>query len=293
MATEIDLLDRPAGAEGPGPLLDVVGLSVGYRTARGLVRALDDVTLAIGKGEALGLVGESGSGKSSVVLAILGLLGSEAVVRADRAWFDGADLLANAPRLRGRRIATVFQDPSSALNPALSVGLQLCEPFTVHRGVSPEDARDRAGALLAEVGIPQVARVLDAYPHQLSGGMKQRVGIARALAQDAEILLMDEPLGALDAQTRTLLQEQILELRQESQPTVLYITHAIDEAVFLSDRVVLMSARPGRIREVIELDFPLTRGPELRGTEEFAALSQGIWEHLRDEVQAAMAVEGA
>jgi len=128
---------------------------------------------------------------------------------------------------------------------------------------------------------------------KLSGGMKQRVGIARALAQDAEILLMDEPLGALDAQTRTLLQEQILELRQESQPTVLYITHAIDEAVFLSDRVVLMSARPGRIREVIELDFPLTRGPELRGTEEFAALSQGIWEHLRDEVQAAMAVEGA
>jgi NitT/TauT family transport system ATP-binding protein len=120
--------------------------------------------------------------------------------------------------------------------------------------------------------------------------MKQRVGIARALAQNPEILLMDEPLGALDAQTRILLQEQILELRQQTRPTTIYVTHAIDEAIFLADRVVLMTARPGRVKEDIPVELPST-GPEVRGTAEFARLSQEIWHHLRAEVEAAMAAE--
>jgi len=242
VATEITLAGQPAEALRAGPLLDIDGLSVGYRTTRGLVRALDGVSLSIGKGEALGLVGESGSGKSSVVLAILGLLGSEAVVRADRARFDGADLLANAPALRGRRIATVFQDPSSALNPALSIGLQLCEPFTVHRGLGLEDARHRAGALLAEVGIPQVQRVLNAYPHQLSGGMKQRVAIAMALAADPDLLLLDEPTTALDVTVEAQILDLLEKLRERRGLSMLLVSHNLGIVDRLCDRLLVLYA---------------------------------------------------
>ncbi len=238
------------------------------------VTALDNVSLEIAETEFVSIVGPSGCGKSTLLRLVAGLYEPTS---------GTVEISSSKP---GRpKTAMVFQD--HALFPWLSVRDNVMFGPR-NRNVPKAEAAEIADAQLARLGL---GRFADFYPHQLSGGMKQRVGIARALAQDAEILLMDEPLGALDAQTRTLLQEQILELRQESQPTVLYITHAIDEAVFLSDRVVLMSARPGRIREVIELDFPLTRGPELRGTKEFAELSQGIWNHLRDEVQAAMALD--
>ncbi len=251
------------------------GVSKRFTSGTREVTALEDVSLDVGEGEFVSIVGPSGCGKSTLLRIVAGLHEPSGGV---------VDIRASRP---GRpKTAMVFQE--HALFPWLSVRENVMFGPR-NRKVPKREAAAIADEQLGRLGL---ARFGDFYPHQLSGGMKQRVGIARALAQDAEILLMDEPLGALDAQTRTLLQEQILELRQQSQPTVLYITHAIDEAVFLSDRVVLMSARPGRIREVIELDFPLSRGPELRGTKEFAALSQDIWEHLRDEVQAAMALEG-
>ncbi len=236
------------------------------------VTALEDVSLDIGESEFVAVVGPSGCGKSTLLRLVAGL---------HHPTSGTVDIRQSKP---GRpKTAMVFQE--HALFPWLSVRDNVAFGPR-NRDVPKKEAAEIAQTQLARMGL---ARFGDFYPHQLSGGMKQRVGIARALAQDAEILLMDEPLGALDAQTRTLLQEQILELRQESRPTVMYITHAIDEAVFLSDRVMLMSARPGRISEVIDLDFPLDRGPELRGTQEFAKLSQDIWNHLRDEVQAAMA----
>lgn len=239
------------------------------------VTALDEVSLDIAEGEFVAIVGPSGCGKSTLLRLVAGLYEPTS---------GEVEIGSSKP---GRpKTAMVFQD--HALFPWLSVRDNVMFGPR-NRDVPKREAVEIADAQLARLGLSSFAEF---YPHQLSGGMKQRVGIARALAQDAEILLMDEPLGALDAQTRTLLQEQILELRQQSQPTVMYVTHAIDEAVFLADRVVLMSARPGRIRDIIELDFPLDRGPELRGTEEFAKLSQGIWNHLRDEVQAAMAVDG-
>ncbi|HJB62310.1 MAG TPA: ABC transporter ATP-binding protein [Candidatus Microbacterium pullistercoris] len=235
------------------------------------VTALEDISLEIRESEFVSIVGPSGCGKSTLLRLVAGLQPPTA---------GTVDIRQSKP---GRpKTAMVFQE--HALFPWLSVRDNVAFGPR-NRDVPKREAAEIADAQLARLGLDRFG---DFYPHQLSGGMKQRVGIARALAQDAEILLMDEPLGALDAQTRTLLQEQILELRQESRPTVLYITHAIDEAVFLSDRVMLMSARPGRIRDIIELDFPLDRGPELRGTEEFAKLSQNIWNHLRDEVQAAM-----
>lgn len=236
------------------------------------VTALEDVSLDIADSEFVSIVGPSGCGKSTLLRLVAGLQEPTSGTVEIR------------PSKPGRpKTAMVFQE--HALFPWLSVRDNVAFGPR-NRNVPKREAAEIAEEQLARLGL---SRFADFYPHQLSGGMKQRVGIARALAQDAEILLMDEPLGALDAQTRTLLQEQILELRQESRPTVLYITHAIDEAVFLSDRVVLMSARPGRIRDIIELDFGPHRGPELRGTEQFAALSQDIWNHLRDEVQATMA----
>lgn len=251
------------------------GVSKTFSSGSREVTALEDVSLEVADGEFVSIVGPSGCGKSTLLRLVAGLHEPSS---------GTVEIRSSRP---GRpKTAMVFQE--HALFPWLSVRDNVMFGPR-NRKVSKREATEIADEQLGRLGL---ARFGDFYPHQLSGGMKQRVGIARALAQDSEILLMDEPLGALDAQTRTLLQEQILELRQQSQPTVLYITHAIDEAVFLSDRVVLMSARPGRIREVIELDFPLSRGPELRGTKEFAALSQGIWEHLRDEVQAAMALEG-
>ena len=167
------------------PILDVAGLSVSYRTQRGALRALQDVSFTVPRGEVLGIVGESGSGKSTAILALLGLLGPGADVHAERAAFDGADLLSNAASLRGRRIGMVFQDPSSALNPALTIGLQVAEPMLVHRRLPQAEAFARATELLVEMGIPRPAQIMRAYPHQLSGGMKQRVVIASALAGDA------------------------------------------------------------------------------------------------------------
>lgn len=238
------------------------------------VTALRDVTLEIAETEFVSIVGPSGCGKSTLLRLVAGL---------HEPTSGEVEITSSKP---GRpKTAMIFQE--HALFPWLSVRDNVMFGPR-NRKVPKREAAEVADAQLSRLGL---AKFAEFYPHQLSGGMKQRVGIARALAQDAEILLMDEPLGALDAQTRMLLQEQILQLRQDAQPTVLYITHAIDEAVFLSDRVLLMTARPGRIRDEIEVAFPLTRGPELRGTEDFAALSQGIWNHLREEVLAAMAAE--
>ncbi len=268
--------DEVEGSANGVPKVRLDEVSKRFASKHGEVTALDQVSLEIAPAEFVAIVGPSGCGKSTLLRLVAGLYEPS----------DG-DVQISTSRPDRPETAMVFQD--HALFPWLSVRDNVMFGPR-NRDVDRDEARRTADEQLERLGLAGFA---DFYPHQLSGGMKQRVGIARALAQDAEILLMDEPLGALDAQTRTLLQEQILELRQDSQPTVLYITHAIDEAVFLSDRVVLMSARPGRIKESIDLDFPLSRGPELRGTEEFAALSQEIWTHLRDEVQAAMAEEAS
>lgn len=243
-----------------------------FESKQGEVTALEGISLDIAEAEFVSIVGPSGCGKSTLLRLVAGL-------------YDATSGTVEIRQTRPDRPKTAMVFQEHALFPWLTVRDNVMFGPR-NRKVPKAEAAEIADAQLARLGL---AKFADFHPHQLSGGMKQRVGIARALAQDAEILLMDEPLGALDAQTRTLLQEQILELRQEARPTVLYITHAIDEAVFLSDRVVLMSARPGRVSGVVELDFPLSRGPELRGTKEFAALFQEIWSHLRDEVQSAMA----
>jgi peptide/nickel transport system ATP-binding protein len=246
-------------------LLDIAGLSVAYATQRGAVHALRDVSLRIARGGAMGLVGESGSGKSSVVLALLGLLDKGAAVQAERIDFAGEDLRQAAARLRGARIGTVFQDPAAALNPALRIGFQVAEPLVQHRGLSPQAAFARAVELLGEMGIPRPAEVAQAYPHQLSGGMKQRAVIATALACEPELLLLDEPTTALDVTVEAQILDLLDRLRRERGVALLLVSHNLGIVDRLCDELTVLYAgrvvEQGRAADMLATPrHPYTRG---------------------------------
>ncbi|HVS09213.1 MAG TPA: ABC transporter ATP-binding protein [Planctomycetota bacterium] len=239
-------------------LLEVDGLRVRFERSAvdgERIRPVDDVSLRLEPGEALGLVGESGSGKSMTALALMGLLPRGAVLEGGSVRLGGRELLAlperELRRLRGDRIAIVFQDPSGALNPYLPVGLQLAEVLEEHRGIARREALRRSARALGEVGIPDPEARLAAYPHELSGGMRQRVAIAMALLCEPEILIADEPTTALDA----TLQAQVLELfaqaRRARGTALLLITHDLGVVARSCDRVSVMYA--GRLVETAEL----------------------------------------
>ncbi len=230
------------------PLLEVDGLSVRYATAHGSLLALEDLSFSIPRERTLGLVGESGSGKTTVLLALLGLLGPEATVGARVVKFMGEDLLGSAaPIPRGDRIATVFQDPGAALNPALTVGLQIAEPLIVHRGMTRNAAAERAVALLGEVGVRRPAEVARAYPHQLSGGMKQRALIAMALSCEPDLLLLDEPTTALDVTIEAQILDLLEALRARRGLTFLLVSHNLGVVERVCDDLAVLYA--GRVVE--------------------------------------------
>jgi peptide/nickel transport system ATP-binding protein len=247
------------------PILELDGLSVSYPTPRGWLRALDEVSLGILPGAALGLVGESGSGKSTVVLAVLGLLGRRVRVGARRAVFAGRDLLREAWELRGKRIGTVFQDPEASLNPALTIGLQIAEPMMLHLGMTQAAAFSRATALLSETGVARAPEIMRAYPHQLSGGMKQRAMIAAALAPEPDLLLLDEPTTALDVTIEAQILDLLETLRARRGLSMLLVSHNLGIVDRICDRVAVMYA--GRVVEsgptgavLAEPYHPYTRG---------------------------------
>ncbi len=234
------------------PLLSVSDLRTHFHTRNGIVRAVDGVSFSVKRGEILGLVGESGSGKSVTCLSLLGLLPSPpAKIESGTATFDGQNLLglteAQLRKIRGRRISMIFQDPMTALNPYLTIGDQLSEPLRIHENTPRREALKRAADMLSSVGINEPDRRLRQYPHEFSGGMRQRVMIAMALITKPELLIADEPTTALDVTVQAQILDLIKSLQRELNLTVIFITHDLGVVANLCDRVVVLYA--GRIAE--------------------------------------------
>jgi oligopeptide/dipeptide ABC transporter ATP-binding protein len=227
------------------PLLDVRGLRVEFPSNRGTVRAVNGTSFTLNRGETLAIVGESGSGKSVTSLAINGLLPKGALVRGS-VRFAGTDLVAaterQRQRFRGPHVAMVFQDPQSSLNPVLRIEEQVAETIRAHESVSRDDVRRRVIELLRQVGMPRPDEVARAFPHQLSGGMRQRVMIAIAMALNPELLIADEPTTALDATIQAQILELLLALAADHRTAMLLITHDMGVVARTSQRVAVMYA---------------------------------------------------
>ncbi|HEX2273880.1 MAG TPA: ABC transporter ATP-binding protein [Acidimicrobiales bacterium] len=246
-----------AVAEAGGTVLAVEDLRVHFDTDVGVVKAVDGVSWSLGSGETLGIVGESGSGKSVAALTVLGLVPAPpARFPSGRVYFDGRDLLAAGEtelrRVRGRRISMIFQDPLNSLNPVFEVGAQVAEAIRAHDKVGRAAARRRAVDLLREVGIPDADRRSEEYPHQLSGGMRQRVMIAMALALDPQVLLADEPTTALDVTVQAQIMDLLGRLRADRGTAMVLISHDLGLVAGQADRVVVMYA--GRVAEVAPVE---------------------------------------
>ena len=231
----------------PGPLLQIRQLSVQFPTRAGLLQALDAVSLDVMTGQTLAIVGESGSGKSVLSRAILRLLPPTALIAPEaRIAFHGTDLLGQSPRqmqkIRGRRIAMVFQDPMTALNPVRTIGSQLVEGMREHLPMNAAQAKARAVELIARVGISSPARRMEQYPHELSGGMRQRVVIAMAIACEPELLIADEPTTALDVTVQAEILDLLRSLREERNMTMILITHDLGVAAGHADDIAVMYA---------------------------------------------------
>src|SRR5918993_3768992 len=228
------------------PLLEIQNLSVEFPTQGGLMRAVDGVSLSLDQGEVLGVVGESGSGKSVTMLALMGLVPYPGRVRADRLAFAGRHLLtlsaAERRRIAGKDVAMIFQEPSTSLNPCFTIGFQLVETLRLHEGMGRAVARRRAVDLLAQVGIPEPASRLDAYPHQLSGGMNQRGMIAMAIACNPRLLIADEPTTALDVTIQAQILDLLLSLQRERGMALALITHDMGVVAETAERVMVMYA---------------------------------------------------
>jgi NitT/TauT family transport system ATP-binding protein len=236
------------------------------------VQALRDFSLTVADGEFVCLVGPSGCGKTTVLRIVAGL---------EKPTGGAVDIARDADSLRPQN-AMVFQE--HGLFPWMTVAENAAYSLEM-RGIGKIERRERVAPFLEMIGLTRFA---EHYPQQLSGGMRQRVSLARALVADPEILLMDEPFAALDAHNKLILQEELLRIWEGSAKTVLFITHAIDEAIALGDRIVVMTAQPGRIKAIVPVDFPRPRrAAELRGDPRFGALQLSIWRMLEDEVRTA------
>ncbi len=265
MATQIE---TPSVAEGADAIIDVKGIHKIYNAD---VVALKDINLSFGRGELTSLLGPSGCGKTTLLKIIAGLLKPT----------EGEVLVNDRPVTGpGPERAFVFQDfalmPWATVLRNAAFGLEL-------QGVPQSEREDKARHYVAEVGL---AGFEDKYPHELSGGMRQRVGLARALAVDADVLLMDEPFSAVDEQTRRKFQEDLIRLREVENKTFILVTHSIEEAVYLSDRIILLSPRPGRVSQIVTPTIDRSGDPEkIRRNTEYLDLIDDIWAGLRDYVE--------
>jgi peptide/nickel transport system ATP-binding protein len=237
-------------------LLEISDLKVHFETDDGLVRAVDGISYSVDRGQTLGIVGESGSGKSVSSLTVMGLTRSRNARISGSIKFDGKELLdapdADMRKIRGDDIAMIFQDPLSSLHPFYKVGAQIVEAVRAHRGVSKAQAWDRAVEMLGLVGIPEPRRRAESYPHEFSGGMRQRAMIAMALANDPKLLIADEPTTALDVTVQAQILELIERLQTEFDTAVVVITHDLGVVAEMADEIAVMYA--GRIVEQADTD---------------------------------------
>jgi peptide/nickel transport system ATP-binding protein len=277
-------------------LLDVRGLQTSFHTRSGVVRAVTGIDFHVDRGEVMGLVGESGCGKSVTSLSIMRLVAPPGRIEGGEVVFDGVDLLRLRERemrhTRGERISMIFQQPTSSLNPVYDVGMQVGEMLELHRQMKRRDARDRALELLEMVGIPDPRRRLHAFPHELSGGMAQRVMIAMALACEPELLIADEPTTALDVTIQAQILDVMRTLQRETNTAMILITHDLGVVAEMCDRVAVMYA--GEIVEQSDVAslfsaprHPYTRGligsvPRLGDEREELAVIPGSVPHLID-----------
>jgi peptide/nickel transport system ATP-binding protein len=237
---------RPKRQRGEKPLLEVSGLYTSFHTRDGVVRAVDGIDFHVDRGEIMGLVGESGCGKSVTSLSIMRLIAKPGRIEAGTVVFDGTDLLKisneEMRHYRGERISMIFQQPTSSLNPVWDVGTQIEEVLRIHRGMRGKAAEARALDLLKMVGIPDPKRRLDSYPHEMSGGMAQRIMIAMALACEPELLIADEPTTALDVTIQAQILDLMRNLRDETGTAIILITHDLGVVAEMCDRVAVMYA---------------------------------------------------
>ncbi len=264
-------------------LLEVEGLQTHFFTRDGIVRAVDGVSLSVAPGETLAVVGESGCGKSVTSLSILRLIASPpGRIVAGRVIFEGRDLLALSEdemrSVRGDAISMIFQEPMTSLNPALTVGRQIAESLVLHRGLSQHDAMVKAIEMLSKVRMPEPARRVRQYPHELSGGMRQRVMIAMALACGPRLLIADEPTTALDVTIQAQILELMRELARESGASIILITHDLGVVAEMARRVVVMYAGRKVEEAPVEELFARPRHPYTRGL-------LGSMPHLGDSVR--------
>jgi len=259
----------PAERVDADPALRVEGLTVDIRTITGTVRAVDQVTFAAHRGETLALLGESGCGKSMTATAVVGLLEPVAEVTSGSARLADVDLLAvdrkKRRQMAGTELAIVFQDALTALNPLYTVGTQLAEPFRIHQGMKAKEAKRKAVELMARVGIPQPEERMNSYPHQFSGGMRQRLLIAMAVALNPRVLIADEPTTALDVTVQAQIMALLKSLRSEYDMAVVLITHDLALVAEEADRVAVMYAgsivETGSVAEVFaDPKHPYTKG---------------------------------
>jgi NitT/TauT family transport system ATP-binding protein len=253
-------------------IIELRGIEKIYQNAQGSVEALVGIDLDIEAGEFLSIIGPSGCGKTTLLRILAGL------IKESRGKIN-----VKIPETNGRPLnALVFQEyavfPWRTALENVYFGLEM-------RGLPQSERDETARHYLDKVGLTKFANY---YPYQLSGGMKQRIALARALATNPEILLMDEPFGALDAQTRHILQDDLLRLSEEEKKTIIYVTHSIEEAILLGDRIVFMTALPGKIKAIYPVDLPRPRTSEARTTMEFNRLAKQLWDELVEEVYKSM-----
>ena len=252
-----------AGAVEQDILLDVQHLTKRFAAdtnffgkATSYVQAVDDVSFQIRKGEAFGLVGESGCGKTTVGKMLVNLLKPT----SGKIVFDGKELTAMKPAERKqycKDIQLIFQDPYASLNPRMRIGDIIAEPIITNNILPKDQVEDRVNELLERVGLANYMR--NRYPHEFSGGQRQRVGIARAYASESDIMLMDEPFGALDAQTRYSMEDEILKIWEKNKRTVIFVTNNVEEAIYLGDRIILLGGHPTSVKKEYTPEMPRPR----------------------------------